>query len=82
MKSFVWHGDNCFFVSTINRDSSSIYGGRFAETIVWDYDWDKKERGTILHSDSAGEDSVSTHLRIAKAIRETGLPQEPRHEHD
>jgi hypothetical protein len=44
IKSFVWHGDDCYFVSTIDRDSSSIMGGRFAETLVWLFDWETNEK--------------------------------------
>ena len=45
-KSYVWHGDKCFFVSTITRDFDAPAGTvRGEETMTWEYDWDKTERG-------------------------------------
>lgn len=45
-KSYVWHKDKCFFVSTIKRDFDTYEGTmRGEETLTWEYDWDKNERG-------------------------------------
>lgn len=82
IKSHVWHEGKCFFVSTINRESSAMYGGRFAETIVWEYDWDERKRGQILHQDEAMEDCISTHLRIVKTLNLLGVCKEPEGDHD
>lgn len=67
MKSYVWHDGKCFFVSTIERDSSAMEGPRrFNETIVWDYDWDTKERGLIVHQDEGSVGSIRTHLQVCE----------------
>ena len=47
-KSYVWHFGECYFVSTIIRDSSAVMSPpihRFAETIAWEFDWDSGKRG-------------------------------------
>jgi hypothetical protein len=45
-QSFVWYEEKCFFVSTIERDFDTYEGTvRGDETMAWEYDWDKKERG-------------------------------------
>lgn len=49
-KSFVWHKDKCFFVSTIERDYDVFYETtRGFETFVWEYDWEAQERGELVH---------------------------------
>ena len=78
IKTFVWHDGKCYFVSTINRPSSAIYGGRFAETIVWEYGWDERERGALIHQDEALEDCISTHLRVVNNLHLTGSPKDAR----
>lgn len=73
IKSYVWHDGKCFFVSTIERDSSAMEGPRrFNETIVWDYDWDIKERGSIVHQDEGSAGSVRTHLKVCERFFEQG----------
>lgn len=79
MKSYVWHGEDCYFVSTINRDSSAMgaYGRRYAETLVWHFDWEKNERGpSVMHGESAGEDSIHGHIITCQRLRATGNPYE------
>jgi len=45
-QSYVWHKDKCFFVSTIKRDFDTCAGRTSGdETMTWEYDWDKTERG-------------------------------------
>ena len=73
IKSYVWHEGKCYFVSTINRDSSSEMGGRLSETMVWNFDWDKNERGKhILFSDGGGQGYIGKHLQLCQRIFETG----------
>lgn len=50
-KSYVFFENKCFFVSTIERDYETIEGTtRGQETLVWAYDWEKRERiGEILY---------------------------------
>jgi len=69
-KSYVWHGDKCFFVSTITRTydvQNAIMRGQ--ETIVWEYNWDKAERGEMLHQ--AG--GVVDHQQICRCLIAEGL---------
>jgi len=76
VKTYVWHGDRCWLVSTIER-SSSAEGRedcRFNETIVWEYDWEKRERGEQVHCDSTIRDSICLHQQIVEAFYETGEP--------
>ena len=73
IKTYVFHGDDCYFVSTINRDSSSMMGGRFAETLVWAFDWDKNERlEKMPWQEEAGEDSIRGHQSMVERIHKTG----------
>jgi len=65
LKSYVFHGDACFFVSTIMRDSSAVgYPSRYAETMTWEYDWKTNERGKCVDQDGSG-DALTQHMRVA-----------------
>jgi hypothetical protein len=50
-KSFVFFKDQCFFVSTIERDFETIEGlTRGQETLVWKFDWKEQKRvGEIIY---------------------------------
>ena len=73
IKSYVWHDGKCYFVSTIDRDSSSEQGGRFSETMVWAFDWEKNERGKhILFSEGGSEGFIGRHLKLCQRIFDTG----------
>ncbi len=72
MKNYVWHEGKCFFVSTIDRNSSAMEGGRFAETIAWEYDWDKAERGEQIGMDGGASGSIARHIRMCKLLHDTG----------
>ena len=78
-KSYVWHGDKCFFVSTIERDYDLDCGRtRGLETLVWEYNWDMHERGDIIHQ--AG--GMSDHQRICRSIIAEGdVPDEDNPKH-
>lgn len=67
--SHVFHGDQCFFVSTIERDSSAAaaYGMRLNETIAWEFDWDKKQRGKIVAQTGDGA-AISQHMRVCEQL--------------
>lgn len=69
-KSYVWHDGKCYFVSTIER-TFDVYGGtiRGQETIVWEYDWEKGERGKMIHQ--AGH--VGDHQQICRCLIAEGL---------
>lgn len=69
-KSYVWHGEKCFFVSTIERTYDTPSGSvRGAETIVWEYDWDKGERGKIIHQTGG----IVDHQQICRCLFSEGL---------
>ena len=77
IKSYVWHGEDCFFVSTIYRGSSAMLGPRrFSETIVWKYDYEKAARGEQIYMDGGLEGSIRVHLSICDRIAKTGSPEE------
>lgn len=74
LKSYVWHGEQCFFVSTIERDSSAMVGGppaRFHETLAWEYDWETKERGDIVAQDGDGE-AFQQHFSMCELLFRSG----------
>ena len=75
MQSYVWHGDKCFFVSTIDRASSVAldYGGMYSETMVWEYDYDKRERGSLVWQGEDIKGGISTHSLACKNIHEFGM---------
>ena len=78
IKSYVWHEGKCFFVSTIDRDSSALGGpGRYAETMVWTFDWDNNTRGgEYLFSDGGGKGYIGKHLKLCQRIYDTGMCEE------
>ncbi len=74
-KSYVRHDDKCYFVSTIERTYDTYTGRttRGQETLVWEYDWDKGERGEMLHQ--AGR--IGDHQEICRSlINEGDMPPE------
>lgn len=74
IKTYVWHEGVCFFVSTIERDSSSPEGGRFNETMVWEYDFERKERSPLISwQDWAFKGSIATHQRVVEKLFDSGL---------
>ena len=73
IKTYVWHKDQCFFVSTIERDSSAFGDtSRFNETIVWECDWATGKRGEILYTHGSGRGSIDRHLQICKEFYKNG----------
>lgn len=68
--------DKAFFVSTIDRTSSSMYGGRYAETIVWEWNKSTKERGDIVHMGEGFKGSIRTHMKICEKLYEVGTMEE------
>jgi len=74
IQSYVFYKDICFFVSTIDRASSSaIHFGRiYSETMVWEWDVDKNERGAFVGQDEDIEGSIAVHQRMVKELFETG----------
>lgn len=73
LKTYVWHGDKCFFVSTIERDSvREPPGRRYNETIVWEHDWDTSERGRTLYQEGSPRNQPEVHLEIVGQLYRTG----------
>ena len=64
--------DKAFFVSTIDRTSSSMYAGRYAETIVWEWDSVERKRGDIVHMGEGMEGSIRTHFSICEKLYKDG----------
>ena len=74
LKSYVWHGRQCFFVSTIERDSSAMVAPpppRFNETIAWLYDYDARERGEIVAQVGNGP-AFAQHTEVCRQLLEYG----------
>jgi hypothetical protein len=68
IQSHVWHGDHCYFVSTIDRESSAAlaYGARYWETLVWR--WEGGERTDLLHQ----AEGRRAHFNICQQLIEHG----------
>lgn len=75
LKSYVWHGDACFFVSTIERDSSAAISPppRYFETIAWEYNWDTAERGEQVDMDGDGP-ALDQHFAMCRQLFTNGSP--------
>lgn len=78
IKSYVWHGVDCFFVSTFDRDSSAMLGPRrYAETIVWKFIWEEDKREEIIWQGSGSEGTIFTHAQVCQFLHDTGKPEIP-----
>ena len=64
--------DKAFFVSTIDRQSSSMYGGRYAETIVWEWDSVDRKRGDIVYMDSGMQGYIRIHQIVCEELYKHG----------
>lgn len=74
IKTYVWHEGKCFFVSTIERDSSAgDMPCRYTETMVWEYDWEGRERGKQVLEGDGGAGSIRTHMEIVWEIKIGGI---------
>ena len=73
-KSYVWHEEKCFFVSTIEREYDTYEGTmRGQETLAWIYDWEKSERGELIRQ--AGH--ICDHQAICRCLINYGeIPDE------
>lgn len=76
-QDLVNHGDKQFFVSTINRARSRVggYGGRYAETLVWEWYADREgndKRGNIVGQDESDEYSIAGHKRMCTMFEAHG----------
>jgi len=73
LTSYVWHKGQCYFVSTIERDSSANVPPvpRFMETIAWEYDWDARQRGSMVATEGSGS-AVSQHFEMCQQLHRNG----------
>lgn len=70
IQTYVWHEDGrAFFVSTINRDASTLEPMTFAETLIWEWDEVKRERGKLIGEAEDITDSIYVHCEIIKRLR-------------
>lgn len=49
---------------------------RYNETIVWEYAWEKAERGQMLYQDEDSLGRIQTHLRIVESLFQRGTAQD------
>lgn len=72
-KSYIWHNEQCYFVSTIERDSSAMLGPRrYNETMVWEFDWTKNERGSLIYQGECNTNSIFTHQKTVDTLYKGG----------
>lgn len=78
-QTYVWHGDKAFFVSTIDRESSAAlaHGMVYAETMVWNWNPETRERGSLIGQDEDCEGSIRTHQMVVDRLHRTGLVEIP-----
>lgn len=77
-QTHVWHGEKAFYVSTINRQSSAIfyYSRIYAETLVWEWNPETRQRGDLIGQDEHCEDSLFAHQRMVQRLFDTGKCEE------
>ncbi len=68
-QTYVWHNGMRYFVSTIDSDSSSALGGRYAETMVWEWPEGQQQRGKFVAQDEHAAGSLYAHTRMVERIR-------------
>lgn len=73
IQTYVFTDDGAFFVSTIDRESSSMMGGRYAETMVWEWDGESRDRGSIMAQGEDIEGSIRRHMQIVEKLYSQGL---------
>ena len=77
IQSYVWHGDKCFFVSTINRASSAyMCDGMYTETMAWTFDISDETIGDEIVMASGPLGSIFQHIEMCKQLHETGTIEE------
>lgn len=72
LKSYIWHppSGQCFFVSTIARDSSASVSPplREIETIAWHYDWATQTKGKWITRESHNWDALWLHQAVCQQL--------------
>jgi len=72
----VRHGKNFYKVSTIDRESSSMEPGRYAETLVWRLDeyCNRIPFESHIAQSEGPEGSLKAHFDMVEKIRAEGVP--------
>lgn len=69
IQSYVWHGDEMFFVSTIERDSSAIEAPmRYLETMAWRINPQTRERKEQV----AQAEGYGSHFDVCRQLMQSG----------
>lgn len=72
-KSYIWNGGKCYFVSTIERDSSAMDGPRrYSETLVWEWDAENMKRGDFVFQSDDITGSIGEHISTVQKIHSAG----------
>jgi len=72
-QTYVNYKNSWFYVSTINRESSSqLSPGIYSETIVWTYNLESRKREDMIYQGGYVEDSIKHHQQIVNELFETG----------
>jgi hypothetical protein len=75
-QTYVFTNNGDYFVSTIDRVcSASAYPVWYAETLVWRWDTETKERGDLvsMHEDTQG--SLDVHFDVIEELRNADQPK-------
>ncbi|MGH1361011.1 MAG: hypothetical protein ACRBC3_19805 [Burkholderiaceae bacterium] len=80
IQSYVYHGDKCFFVSTMERDSSAMVSPppRYNETMVWVWDEETRERQGHFIYMTGDTLSLDGHFDMCRQLLKTGAYIDPR----
>lgn len=73
IQSYVFHGEDCFYVNTFDRDSSAPGGPRrFAETLVYRFDQETQTRTELVGQFSTLAGLVYKHFAVCRALFDAG----------
>ncbi len=73
-KTEVFHDGKCYFVSTIDRESSATEGPRrFSETFVFACDDKNKKVDPMIHEADGPSMCLNTHYLIVEKIFKNGI---------
>ena len=69
-QTYVFTDTGAYFVRTANRRcSSSFWPMMYAETLVWEWDVETKERGKLISMHEDTQDSLDTHFEVVEGLR-------------
>lgn len=73
VQTYVRHNDQFFFISTIDRDSSAMDGGRYAETLVWNYNLETRLAEALVGQFEGTEGTIAKHQQVVVGLFEQGI---------